>query len=87
MKSASNRGILNGSHHVLHIHVLLAATLVTGHMGQLGTDQHQSRIVVQKDTHHPETAADFSPASKNHIFTLGLGLCTIHMIMAPELML
>ena len=58
MKSAINRGILNGHLQMLHVHVLLVAPLGAGYMTQPGTDQHQSRVAVRKAAHHTGAAAD-----------------------------
>ena len=58
MKSVSNGGVLNGSLQVLHIHVLLVASLSAGHMAQAGTDQHQGRTDVRESVPHTSTAAN-----------------------------
>lgn len=58
MKSAGNRGILNGSLQVLHVHVLLVAPLSTGHMAQSGADQHEVRVPVREAAYHASAAAD-----------------------------
>lgn len=52
MKSVSNKDILNGSLQMFHIHVLLVATMGTGHMSHTGTDHHEGRVVVREDTKH-----------------------------------
>ena len=44
MESASDGGIPEGGLQMLHIHVLAAALLGTGHMAEPGADQHEGRI-------------------------------------------
>ena len=67
MKSASNGGILSSRLQVLHVHVLLVATLGTSHMAQPGTDQHKSGIAVRETAHHTSAAADLPVQPFNHI--------------------
>ena len=58
MKSASNRGILNGYLQVLYVDVLLISPLGAGHMAQSGTDQHKGRITVRETAYHASAAPD-----------------------------
>ncbi len=67
MKSASNGGVLKGHLQVLHIHVLLVATLGTGYMAQPGTDHHKGRVTVRKTAHHTSAAADLPVQPLNDI--------------------
>ena len=67
MKSASNGGILKGGLQMLHVHVLLATPLRTGHMTQPGTDQHEGRVSVREAAHHPSAPADLPVESLNDI--------------------
>ena len=67
VKSASNGGIFKGCLQVLHVHVLLAAPLGTGHMAQPGTDQHQSRVAIRKTAHHTSAATDLPVQPFNDI--------------------
>ena len=48
MKSAGNRGVLQSSFQVPHIHVLLVAPLRAGYMAQPGTDQHKGGVAIDK---------------------------------------
>ena len=59
MKSADNRGVLQSSFQVPHIHVLLVAPLSAGNMAQPGTDQHEGGVAIGERAHHPSAAADF----------------------------
>ena len=59
MKSAGNRGVLQSSFQVPHIHVLLVAPLRAGYMAQPGTDQHEGGVAIRERAHHPSAAADF----------------------------
>ena len=67
MKSASNGGILKGRFQVLRIHVFLVVPLGTGHMAQLGTDQHESRVTARETAHHTSAVEDLSVQSFNDI--------------------
>ena len=58
MKSASNGGILNGSLRVLHVHVLLVASMGASHMAQPGTNQHEGRVAVREAAYHTGAAAN-----------------------------
>lgn len=60
MKSSGNRGVIQGSLQMLHVHVLLVAPLSTGHMAQAGADQHEGRVSVREGAHYTGPAADFS---------------------------
>ena len=55
MRSAGNRGFLQGSLQVLHIHVLFVAPLGTGHMTQPSTDQHKGGVSETDGRYHSET--------------------------------
>ena len=63
MKSASNRGILNGRLQVLYIHVLFVAHLGAGHMAQPGTEQHEHREAAR----HTGATVDLPTHPLNHI--------------------
>ena len=52
---------------MLHVHVLLAAPLGTGHMAQPGTDQHEGGIAVREAAHHTGTVADLPVESFNNV--------------------
>ena len=69
MKSANNGGILNGSLQVLHVNVLLVASLGTSYMAESGTDQHEheGRVAVREAAHHTGAAADLPVQPSNHI--------------------
>ena len=67
MGSAGNRGVLQGSLQVLHIHVLFVAPLGSNHMAQSGAYQHEGRIAIQKTTHHSGTSANLPVQSLNNV--------------------
>ena len=67
MKSAGNRGVVQSSLQMLHIHVLLVAPLSSRHMTQPRTDQHQSRVPVRERPHHTRPAANLSVQPFDHI--------------------
>ena len=67
MKSSSNRGVLNGSLQVLHVHVLSVAPLGSGNMAQSGTNPHQNRVSVRKVPHHTDMVVDLSVQTLNDI--------------------
>ena len=67
MRSAGNRGVLNGRLQVLHIQVFLVAPLGSGYMAQPGADQHQCRISIRKCPHHTGAAADLPVESLDNI--------------------
>ncbi len=58
MKSVGNRGVLQSSLQVPHIHVLLVAPLSAGDMAQPGTDKHEGGIAIWETAHHSGAAAD-----------------------------
>ncbi len=58
MKSASNRGFVQGSLQMVHVHVLPVAPLGAGHVEESGADQYEGRIAFRETAHHPGTAAD-----------------------------
>ena len=49
---------------MLHVHILLIASLGAGHMAQ---DQHKGRIAIREGAHHPGAAADLPVEPLNHI--------------------
>ena len=57
MKSAGNRGVLQSSLQVPHIHVLLVAPLSASDMAQPGTDQHEGGVAIRERAHHPSAVA------------------------------
>ena len=57
-KVSQQRGVLNGSFQVLHIHVLLVARLCACHMAQPGTDQNNGRVAFREAAHYADTATD-----------------------------
>ena len=67
MKSASNRGILNGCLQMLHVHVFLISPLGASHMAQPGTDKHKGRVAVRETAHHTGAAADLPVQAFNNI--------------------
>ena len=68
MKSAGNRGVLQGgSLRVLHVHVLFIAPLGAGHMSQAGTDQHESGVAIREGAHHSGSAADLPVEPLNNV--------------------
>lgn len=58
MKSASNGGILKDRLQVLHVHILLVASLGAGQMVQPGTGQYEGRVAVWETTHHTGATAN-----------------------------
>ena len=73
MKSAGNRGVLQGSLEVLHVHVFLVAPLGAGHMAQAGTDQHEGGVAIREGAHHPGPAADLPVEPLNNEFPAAAG--------------
>ena len=67
MRSAGNRGVPQGSLQVLHIHVLFVAPLVSNHMAQSGTYQHEGSVVIQGATYHSGTATNLPVQSLNNV--------------------
>ena len=67
MKSASDGGILQCSLQVLHIHILLVASLDAGYLTQTGADQHESRVAVREVARYTSAAADLPVQPFNHI--------------------
>src|SRR5699024_3872875 len=67
MRSAGNRGFLQGSLQVLHIHVLFVAPLGTGHMTQPGTDQHKGGVSIRETSHYTSSAANLPVQSLNNV--------------------
>ena len=73
MKSASNRGVLKDRLQVLHVYVLLVALLGVGHIAQLDTDQHQSRVSIWEAAHNTSAASDLPIQSLNNIIGTDAG--------------
>ena len=67
MKSVGNRGVLQGSLQMLHVHVLFIAPLGAGHIAQAGTDQHEGGVAIREGAHHPGSAADFPVEPLNNV--------------------
>ena len=67
MRSAGNRGFLQGSLQVLHIHILFVAPLGTGYMTQPGTDQHKGGVSIWETPYHTGTAANLPVQSLNNV--------------------
>ena len=67
MKSASNRGILNGCLQMLHVHVFLVAPLGARHMAESGADQHQGGVAIGERPHHAGSAADLAVQPLDHV--------------------
>ena len=67
MRSAGNRGVLQGRLQVLHIHVLFVAPLGANHMAQSGTYQHEGRIAIRETAHHSGMVANLPVQSFNNI--------------------
>ena len=67
MRSAGNRGFLQGSLQVLHIQVLFVAPLVTGHMTQPGADQHKGGVPIRETSHYTSAAANLPVQPFNNV--------------------
>lgn len=67
MKSASNGGALKVHLQVLHVQVLLVASMDANYMAQPVTDQHKSRVAVREAAYHMGTAAEPQVHSFNDI--------------------
>lgn len=58
MRLTGNRGVLQGSLQVLHIHIRFVAPLGSNHMAQSGAYQHEGRVATWETAHHSGTAAN-----------------------------
>ena len=67
MKSAGNRGILNGCLQMLHVRVFLITTLGTSNMAESVTDQHKCRVAIWQAANNTGVAADIPVQPLNHI--------------------
>lgn len=67
MKSVSNRGVGQSRLQMLHIHVLLVASLGTRHMAKPRTDQCQGEVPIRERPRHMGSAADLTVQPLNFI--------------------
>ena len=67
MRLTGNRGVLQGSLQVLHIHILFVAPLGSNHMAQSGAYQHEGRVAIWETAHHSGTAANLPIQSLNDV--------------------
>ena len=67
MKSADNRGVVQGRLQMLHVHVFLVAPLGACHVAEPSTDQHQDGISVRERPHHAGAPADLTVQPLDHV--------------------